>query len=109
MNPIAEEMKEYFGCGETGEKLAHYGMPRRSGRYPYGSEMTLISMEEISCPELMSLRRLVGLKHRRILRKSLISPQHNTEQRKPSVKMSEECMMWLELNLLSLMVLALPK
>ena len=37
MNHIAEEMKEYFGCGETGEKLAHYGMPRRSGRYPWGS------------------------------------------------------------------------
>lgn len=37
MNHIVEEMKEYFGCGETGEKLAHYGMPRRSGRYPWGS------------------------------------------------------------------------
>ena len=37
MNPIAEEIKEYFGCSETGEKLAHYGMPRRSGRYPWGS------------------------------------------------------------------------
>ena len=37
MNPIAEEIKEYFGCGETGEKLAHYGVARRSGRYPWGS------------------------------------------------------------------------
>lgn len=37
MNPIAEEIKEYFGCGETDEKLAHYGVARRSGRYPWGS------------------------------------------------------------------------
>lgn len=37
MNYIAEEINEYFGCGETGEKLAHYGVARRSGRYPWGS------------------------------------------------------------------------
>ena len=29
MNPIAEEI------------LMHYGMPRRSGRYPWGSEFLL--------------------------------------------------------------------
>lgn len=36
MNPIAEEIKSYFGVAETSD-LAHYGMPRRSGRYPWGS------------------------------------------------------------------------
>lgn len=35
MNPIAEEM------------LMHYGMPRRSGRYPWGSGMALINTAEI--------------------------------------------------------------
>ena len=38
MNPVAEDISRYFGCGEWDEEqLAHYGMPRRSGRYPYGS------------------------------------------------------------------------
>ena len=33
MNQIVEEMKAVM----NGEALIHYGMPRRSGRYPYGS------------------------------------------------------------------------
>ena len=41
MNPIAEEMLSYLGSAsdtEPEEKaLTHYGMPRRSGRYPWGS------------------------------------------------------------------------
>ena len=37
MNPIAEEIRSYIGTGEGSETLAHYGMPRRSGRYPWGS------------------------------------------------------------------------
>ena len=37
MNPIAEEIKSYIGTNEDTEALAHYGMPRRSGRYPWGS------------------------------------------------------------------------
>lgn len=37
MNPIAEEIESYFGCGSDPDFLAHYGMPRRSGRYPWGS------------------------------------------------------------------------
>lgn len=37
MNPIAEELMSYFGSGSDTESLEHYGMPRRSGRYPYGS------------------------------------------------------------------------
>ncbi len=37
MNPIAEEIRSYIGTAEGSETLAHYGMPRRSGRYPYGS------------------------------------------------------------------------
>lgn len=37
MNPVAEEMLLYLGeCNEE-DSLAHYGTPRRSGRYPYGS------------------------------------------------------------------------
>ncbi len=38
-NPIAEEIAGYFGMAETVDEecLEHYGMPRRSGRYPYGS------------------------------------------------------------------------
>lgn len=36
MNPIAEEILSYFGTSDD-ESLAHYGMPRRSGRYPWGS------------------------------------------------------------------------
>ena len=37
MNPIAEEMMSYFGCGSTDDSLEHYGVKRRSGRYPWGS------------------------------------------------------------------------
>lgn len=39
MNHIAEEIESYFGCGSETDKevLEHYGMPRRSGRYPWGS------------------------------------------------------------------------
>ena len=39
MNPIASEIASYIGSAElTNEEfLEHYGMPRRSGRYPWGS------------------------------------------------------------------------
>lgn len=39
MNHIAEEIESYYGCGSETDKevLEHYGMPRRSGRYPWGS------------------------------------------------------------------------
>lgn len=40
-NVVAEEIGSYFGYAEDDEDsygyLEHYGMPRRSGRYPYGS------------------------------------------------------------------------
>ena len=38
MNSIAEEILGYYGTAEQNENsLEHYGMPRRSGRYPWGS------------------------------------------------------------------------
>ena len=39
MNPIAEEIASYLGSAEMTDEqfLEHYGMPRRSGRYPWGS------------------------------------------------------------------------
>lgn len=39
MNPVAEEILSYLGISEMDEDsvLTHYGMPRRSGRYPWGS------------------------------------------------------------------------
>lgn len=37
MNPIAEEIRSYIGTNDSSDSLAHYGMPRRSGRYPWGS------------------------------------------------------------------------
>ena len=39
MSPIAEEMSSYIGQAELSDEefLQHYGMPRRSGRYPWGS------------------------------------------------------------------------
>lgn len=37
MNPIAEEIMSYIGTNDGSETLAHYGVPRRSGRYPWGS------------------------------------------------------------------------
>lgn len=37
MNPVAEEIRSYIGANDSSESLAHYGMPKRSGRYPYGS------------------------------------------------------------------------
>lgn len=39
MNAIAEEIKSYFGCASMNDEefVEHYGMPRRSGRYPWGS------------------------------------------------------------------------
>lgn len=41
MNSVAEEILSYFGMKDymnlNDDELAHIGMPRRSGRYPYGS------------------------------------------------------------------------
>ena len=39
MNKIAEEILSYYGVADRIESdtIEHYGMPRRSGRYPYGS------------------------------------------------------------------------
>ena len=39
MNPIAEEIASYLGSAQMNneEFLEHYGIPRRSGRYPWGS------------------------------------------------------------------------
>ena len=39
MNVIAEEIKSYIGSAQMSDEefLKHYGMPRRSGRYPWGS------------------------------------------------------------------------
>ena len=39
MNPIAEEIASYYGTGAMTDEefLEHIGMPRRSGRYPWGS------------------------------------------------------------------------
>lgn len=38
MNPIAEEMMRHFGEHDgSGEIIEHYGIKRRSGRYPWGS------------------------------------------------------------------------
>lgn len=39
MNSVAEEIMSYFGCGSMTDEeyIEHYGMPRRSGRYPWGS------------------------------------------------------------------------
>lgn len=39
MNAIAEEIKSYLGSAELTDEefVEHYGMPRRSGRYPWGS------------------------------------------------------------------------
>lgn len=37
MNPVAEEIRSYIGANDGSSSLAHYGMPRRSGRYPWGS------------------------------------------------------------------------
>lgn len=39
MNPIAEEIASYLGSASMTDEeyIEHYGMPRRSGRYPWGS------------------------------------------------------------------------
>ena len=39
MNPVAEEILSYLGSADSmnEEDLMHYGIPRRSGRYPWGS------------------------------------------------------------------------
>ena len=39
MNPIANEIASYLGSSSMSDEefLQHYGMPRRSGRYPWGS------------------------------------------------------------------------
>lgn len=39
MNPVAEEMLSYLGSADSlnEEDLMHYGIKRRSGRYPWGS------------------------------------------------------------------------
>lgn len=41
MNSVTEEILSYLGASHRAEddndELMHYGMPRRSGRYPYGS------------------------------------------------------------------------
>ena len=37
MNPVADEIRSIFELDEEDDALFHYGMPRRSGRYPWGS------------------------------------------------------------------------
>ena len=40
MNPVVEEMLSYLSANDISESeddIMHYGMPRRSGRYPWGS------------------------------------------------------------------------
>ena len=37
MNHVAEEIASYYGVSDSVGSLLHYGMPRRSGRYPWGS------------------------------------------------------------------------
>ena len=39
MNPIADEIASYLGSANMSDEefLKHYGIPRRSGRYPWGS------------------------------------------------------------------------
>lgn len=39
MNPVAEEIESYIGSSSMSGKdfLEHYGIRRRSGRYPWGS------------------------------------------------------------------------
>ena len=37
MNHVAEEIKSYYGSAESEDALQHYGVKRRSGRYPWGS------------------------------------------------------------------------
>lgn len=39
MNPIADEIASYLGSAQLSDEefLEHYGIPRRSGRYPWGS------------------------------------------------------------------------
>lgn len=39
MNSVVKDIDSYLGCGSMTkeEYLEHYGMPRRSGRYPWGS------------------------------------------------------------------------
>ena len=39
MNPLTEEIASYLGQAQLSDEefLQHYGMPRRSGRYPFGS------------------------------------------------------------------------
>ena len=37
MNPVAEEIRSYIGANDDSCTIAHYGIPRRSGRYPWGS------------------------------------------------------------------------
>lgn len=39
MNAVAEEIKSYIDSASMTDEeyLEHYGMPRRSGRYPWGS------------------------------------------------------------------------
>ena len=37
MNPVAEEIYSYLSDPTEEDTLEHYGMPRRSGRYPWGS------------------------------------------------------------------------
>ena len=38
MNPVAEEILSYFGISDRlEEEMLHYGTPRHSGRYPWGS------------------------------------------------------------------------
>jgi DNA-binding NarL/FixJ family response regulator len=37
MNPVAEEIRSYVGANDGSDTIAHYGIPKRSGRYPWGS------------------------------------------------------------------------
>ena len=59
MNPIAEEIESYLGSASITDEeyLAHYGMPRRSGRYPWGSgeDPYPVSYTHLTLPTICSV------------------------------------------------------
>lgn len=62
MNPIVEEMNDI---------LIHYGMPRRSGRYPWGSGENPYQHSIDFLGRIETLKKVGGQKHQRILRMNL--------------------------------------
>lgn len=104
MNPIAEEIASYYGIANFINALEHYGMPRRSGRYPWGSGENPYQHGNDFLGRVAELKKNGWTETAENIKKNSDSPPKNTGMKKRGLIMSV-VYIWLSgLSLCSLTV-----